>query len=114
MRKFFRNLDMNDVSIEIYKDEHDDVGPIIRGKELEDIVIMVPYDIDISEFLYMNKVKGIFNHHFDNDPMSDTNKEDEVEVYSPFLQGITHNDRSSHIMEVEDHYFPMHEDYWKQ
>jgi len=68
-------MDMNVGPTEIHKYGHEDVGPVIWGKTLEDMFIMDPCDIDIYEFLYINKGKRVFNHHFENDPVYDTIKE---------------------------------------
>lgn len=50
------------------------------------------------------------NQHFDIDPIYDHDTKNEVEIDSPFLQDITHNDVTSHTIEKEDHCFPMHEE----
>lgn len=75
---------INESPIEIHKDECDDVGPFIQENTLEDMAIVDPCDIEISEFFYINKRKWDINHHFDNDPIYDTDKEDEVEINSTF------------------------------
>ncbi len=100
--------------IEVHKNEHDEVGPLIHetmlNKDLEHMDMVVPCDVDISNFFHINEGKwDISNHHFNIDPIYDTDKENDVEVGSPFLQGITHNDIHIHTIERGDHYFPIHE-----
>lgn len=48
-------------------------------------------------------------HHFDYDPIYDTDTKHEVGIDYPFPQGITHDDIFTYTIEREDHDFPTHE-----
>lgn len=76
---------MNESLIEVHKDEHDEVGPLIQERALEDISIMDPCEVSISNFFHINEIKWDINCRFDNDPICDIDKENEVEVRFPLL-----------------------------
>lgn len=82
---------------------------------LDDLNIVAPSKDEISYFLCINERKwDMGNHNFDNDPIYDSDIENEVEIDSPFLQDITHNDITTHAIENEDCHFPMYEEfYWE-
>lgn len=102
--------DISKIPIEVNEDEHDEVGTFIQERGFEDMNITVPCEDDISNFLCINEGRwDMGNHHFDSDPIYDTDMENEVEIDSPFLQDITHSDMTTHTNEMEDHCFPMHE-----
>jgi len=56
------------------------MGLLIHEKELEDIAIVDPCEVNITDFFYINEGKWDINHHFKNDPIYD-----EVEVGLSFL-----------------------------
>lgn len=102
-------LDMNENPIKVLEDQHDKVRNFIQLRAFESVNIVVPYYDDISDFLCIEGKWDVGKHHFDYDPIYDTDTENEVGIDSPFLQGITHDDIPIHIVEREDHGFPTHE-----
>jgi len=102
---------MSESPIKSREDEHDEVWTFIQESVFGDVNIVAPCEDDISDFLCINEGKwDMGSHHFDNVPVYDTDTENEVEIDSPFLQGITHNDMTTHTIEREGHCFPMHEE----
>ena len=62
---------------------------------------------DTSHFLCINEGKwDVGSHHFDSDPIYDIDTKKEVEIDSPFLHNITHNNIPTHTIEREDCGFP--------
>lgn len=101
---------MNEIPLEVHKDEHGEVGLLIQERVLENMGIVDPCEVIIYNFFHINEGKWDINHHFDNDPIYDTDKENEVEASFPFLLGITHHNIPIHTIDGEDHYFPLHEE----
>lgn len=101
---------VNESPIEFHEKGHDEVGSLIQEGVLEDMDIVAPCEVDISNFFRINEGKWDINHHFDNDPIYDVDMKNEVEVGFPFLLGITHNDTPIHTIKREDHYFPVYEE----
>ena len=92
-------------------DQHDEVGTFIQERVLADMNIVAPCEDVISNFLCISEGKwDMGNHQFNSDPIYDTEAENEVEIDSPFLQDITHNDIPTHTIERDDYGFPSHEE----
>ena len=88
---------------QVHKNEPDEVGTLIQGgvlnnvfhEGLETMDIISSLKVDIRDFFHIKEGNwDINNHHFNNDPIYDTGKEDEVDVSLPFLQDVTYNDIS--------------------